>query len=243
MAKPSIAPSSRVADVGVQFEQQRPLALLHAHEHRRLPLDLPVKAVLRRQRPPRDPLAGRNLELGVVPASAEVVGADEADVLVAGVVEIEKGLVLRGADVDAGVEHLLAVVVAGLRIAVGAEREDAEGHLGVVERLAPGLDHLREDVAVHVGTDRALERVVVALVEDRALDREPGDRRNHARVAVAGEVVVADRPGPEVAGLLFACRRGSACLPWSASRSTARCCAIRFSRSACGSHAATASSK
>jgi len=72
-----------------------------------------------------------------------------------------------------------------------------------VERLTPSPDHFRENVAVHVGTERALERVVVALVEDRALDRKPCDRRDHARVTVAGVVVVADRPRPEVAGFLL----------------------------------------
>ena len=65
------------------------------------------------------------------------------------------------------------------------------------------MNHLGKDVAVHFGTERTLERIVVSLVEDRALDREPRDRRDHARIAVAGIVMIADRPGPEVAGGLL----------------------------------------
>lgn len=57
----------------------------------------------------------------MVPAPAEVVGADKADAIIASVVKIEERLVLRRADLNAGVEHFLAVVVTGLRVAVRAE--------------------------------------------------------------------------------------------------------------------------
>ncbi|WP_197442781.1 cytochrome P450 [Lignipirellula cremea] len=83
-----------------------------------------VESVLGRERPPGDPLACWNLELRVIPASAQVVGAHEADVLVARVIEIEEGPVLRGADLNASVEHLLAVIVAGLGVAIGAEQPE-----------------------------------------------------------------------------------------------------------------------
>ena len=72
------------------------------------------------------------------------------DVFVLSVVEIEKCLVLCSADLDACIEHFFAVVVAGLRVAVGAERENAQWHFRVFECLAPGSDHLRKDVAVHL---------------------------------------------------------------------------------------------
>ena len=242
MAKPSIAPSSGSLTSVSSWRTHAPVLAPPCPRASAASTQIcrsKPYCVARAQRAIRSP-AGI-LSCGMVPASAQVVGAGEADVLVARVVEIEEGLVLRVADVDAGVEHLLAVVVAGLRVAVGAEREDAEGHLGVVEACAPGPDHFREDVAVHVGAGRAVEGVVVALVEDRALDRESGDRRDHARVAVAGEVVVPSRPGPQVAGLLS--RSAGIGLPSFVCLSIHwRCCAMRFSRSACGSHAATSRS-
>ena len=114
----------RIADVDVELEEQRPVARLHADEHRRLPAQLAVESILSGQGPARDALAGGQLELRMVPSSAQVVGAHEPDVGVASSMQLEEGLVLRRANVDPAVEHLGDVVVARLGVAIGAERED-----------------------------------------------------------------------------------------------------------------------
>ena len=54
--------------------------------------DIPAHAhaVLGRQRPARDAFTGGDLELRVVPAAPQVVGADKADIFVAGLVHVFK---------------------------------------------------------------------------------------------------------------------------------------------------------
>ena len=54
----------------------------------------------------------------MVPSASQIIGAGETDVLVAGLVEVEKRLVLRLADVWSGIGHLFNVVVASLGLAL-----------------------------------------------------------------------------------------------------------------------------
>ena len=57
----------------------------------------------------------------MIPAASQVVGAGETNVLVAGIEVVQEGLILRGTKINSGVKHLLTVIVAGLRVTIGAQ--------------------------------------------------------------------------------------------------------------------------
>ena len=136
----------------------------------------------------------------MIPTTAEVRGAGEAAVLVACFYPLEVGAVLHFAKEGAGVGHELGVVIERLFGAIGAEGEDAEGHFGIVESSAPGLDHLGEDLAIHEGAFGAFEAVVVSLVEDGSFNRQSFERSHHAGVAITGTVGVEGWSGAKVIG-------------------------------------------
>ena len=106
----------------------------------------------------------------------QVVGAGKPDVLVAASVEFQEGLVLRLAKARADIRHVGQEVVQVLHLPRDTLTQDAKGHLGIVERLPPTTDHLREHGAIHRGSPYTTEAVVVPLVEDGALDGQSGDR-------------------------------------------------------------------
>ncbi len=88
-----------------------------------------------------------------------------------------------------------------MRLPRGAEGDDAEGHLRIVEGIPPCRDHLAEDLVVHRCSRRSAIGVVVALVENGAFDGQAGDRGDHAGIAVARPVLIHRRPGSQVVRL------------------------------------------
>ena len=106
---------------GIVIQRQHDLAALdpHLREGRGQPTDL-FHPVLRGQGPAGDSLAHRHLDLGVIPVTALIETAGIADVFVARFLQVKEGLVMRLADIDSLVNHLLEIVVQILRFAVGA---------------------------------------------------------------------------------------------------------------------------
>ena len=97
-------------------------------------------------------LAGGILELRVIPATTEVVGADKADVLIPCFAQVEEGLILSVTEIGTDIDHLLQVVLVVLLVASCAQREDAKREILITEGLAPLLDHDGHDIGIHAGS-------------------------------------------------------------------------------------------
>jgi len=97
------------------------------------------------------------------------------------------------ADVNSFVGQFFEVIIPILRVAFGLLRDDAEGHLWIIERRTPRADHLREHLVVHRVPVR-FQGVVVPLMPNGALNMKARERRNHARAAIARVVHIHGGP-------------------------------------------------
>ena len=108
-------PEDGAVVVGVDFESnhfQDDFTTFHLHllDRRRQPADIAGLPVLCHQRPTGNALADRDFDLRMIPGPALIETAGESNVLVAGFLEVEEGLVVDFTNVDPDADEQVMLV-------------------------------------------------------------------------------------------------------------------------------------
>ena len=100
----------------IHLQDDLPVLNLHFLIHGWFPINLAFETILRSQCPARNTFAYRNLELRMIPRTALIKATGEADIFIASLIEIQKCLILRFADVYAVISHHFEIIIPRLRL-------------------------------------------------------------------------------------------------------------------------------